>query len=229
MTKATSQSIEALAELVERLQVDMQRTQRDLAELRESGDASDEDRYQYLEEQISSLLNKFVACHRLHTATDFSAALTGIYEVLETLVGVDSFAMYIAGKEDDTALYKVVQSAVGDFAPKIIAGEGVLGKAITSGEMILESPAKTAAADGSYPIALVPLLLERRAVGLIAVYRLLAHKGSFVPVDSEIFDILSKHSAGVTLDAIEGVRRKYNMVTMDEVADYARSVQASDL
>ncbi len=215
--------------MVERIQVDMQRTQRELAQLRGSGDADDEERCEYLEEQISSLLNKFVACHRLHTATDFAAALTGIYEVLETLVGVELFAMYIGGKKDDTVLYKVVQSADGKFSPKVLAGDGVLGSAITRGELVLESPVKTAAADGSYPIALVPLLLQEKTVGLIAVYKLLGHKGSFAPVDSEIFDILSKYSAGVTLDAIEGVRRKYNMATMDEVADYARSVQASDL
>jgi GAF domain-containing protein len=41
----------------------------------------------------------------------------------------------------------------------------------------------------------VPLVLNGESIGAIAVFRLLAHKPEFEPLDLELFDLLASHAA----------------------------------
>ena len=47
----------------------------------------------------------------------------------------------------------------------------------------------------------IPLVVERRLIGAIAIYRLLEQKVSFSPLDHELFSALGGHAATAVLAA----------------------------
>ncbi len=45
------------------------------------------------------------------------------------------------------------------------------------------------------PIVCIPLRIEERPIGAIAIFRLLVQKDSFAPLDHELFTLLAGHAA----------------------------------
>ena len=72
--------------------------------------------------------------------------------------------------------------------------EGPIGEAAAQGVPLVVD---TASAHPGAPIACVPLLLGELVVGVIAIYALMPQKATFVPLDYELFSILSHHAAAV--------------------------------
>jgi GAF domain-containing protein len=80
-----------------------------------------------------------------------------------------------------------------DF-PVCRLGQGLIGGALASGE--------TACADAgsgdrqiSQPIVAIPLRVQERPIGAIAIHRLLEQKVGFTPLDHELFTLLAGHAA----------------------------------
>lgn len=226
LTSTTSQIIMVLAAQLEEIQSRMQQTQSELVALRSAGGAVDEARCHDLENQTTVLLNQYVTVQRLHAATDFSHLLTGVFEVLETLVGVDQFSMYM-GSTLGQRLYSIIQHPAGHYDEFVEPSLGQVGEKLGT-ETFFERPGRISIADGSFPIAVIPLRCENAVVGAIAVYKLFEQKGGFNQVDIEIFKIFSRFIGPLALGAIADVKRKYELSTMEEVSEYARRVQASD-
>ncbi|MCU0661629.1 MAG: GAF domain-containing protein [Myxococcota bacterium] len=227
LTLATSHIVQVLATELDDIQTRMRQTQSELVGLRSSSGAVDEARCQSLENQTTILLNQYVSIQRLHAANDLAQALTGIYEVLETLVGVEKFVMYM-GATADRRMYSIIQYPVDHFDDTIEVGMGQIGKVLSETEPFFESVGRIAVADGSFPIAVIPLRHEGTLVGTIAVFKLFEQKGGFNQVDTEIFKLFSRFAGTVVVGAIAQVKRKYELSTMQEISEYARRVQASD-
>lgn len=227
LTLATSHIVQVLAGVLDDIQARMQQTQSELVLLRTQTEVVDEVKCQQLETQTTILLNQYVTVQRLHAASDFAQALTGIFEVMETLVGVEQFVAYI-GEQQSSRLYSIIQQPLDHFDDTIEFGMGQIGAALSAGEAFFETPGRIAVANGSFPIAVIPLRHEEKLVGAMAVFKLFEQKGGFNPVDIEIFNIFTNYAGSVALSAIAEVKRKYELSTMQEVSEYARRVQASD-
>ena len=76
---------------------------------------------------------------------------------------------------------------------KIAPGSGVVGGAVASGETFCGDT--TASQDWEAPIACIPLRVQDRPIGAIAIYSLLEQKETFTPLDHELFTLLAGHAA----------------------------------
>jgi GAF domain-containing protein len=71
-------------------------------------------------------------------------------------------------------------------------GEGILGVAVETGETACDEGTD---GDGDRPLVCIPLRLEERPIGAIAIYDLLQQKGGFTALDHELFTLLGGHAA----------------------------------
>jgi len=91
-------------------------------------------------------------------------------------------------------------------------GDGIVGEAVGSGETFCSDP--SAAPDPRKPIVCIPLRLEDRPIGAIAIYALLQQKEGFTPLDHELFTLLGGHAAtGIFAAQLYGLsERKLNTI-----------------
>src|SRR5439155_1741475 len=68
-------------------------------------------------------------------------------------------------------------------------------RAGTAGRVAQQGETYAGGDDDSDLVACIPLKLDGRVTGLIAIHRLLAHKASLEPLDHELFDLLATHAA----------------------------------
>jgi hypothetical protein len=117
------------------------------------------------EQRIGHLAKLQAAVRELHEATMPADVLTTIKEIIANLVGCEEMGIY--ARRPDGGL--VLLDGIGVDA----AHEGTEASAIAS----------------------VPLQLNGRAVGVIALFKLLPQKPGIEPVDQELFSLLSTHAA----------------------------------
>lgn len=150
-------------------------------------------RYVEIEEENNNLANLYVSSYQLHSTLDPDEVLKIIMEIVINLVGSEVFAIYLL---DETAgALTAVASEGRDLADfeTVPMGEGPLGVAVTESEATCWDPAL--AGDLAQPIICVPLVVQDRSIGAIAVYELLEQKDGFTPLDHELFNMLGGHAA----------------------------------
>jgi hypothetical protein len=77
--------------------------------------------------------------------------------------------------------------------PKCALGSGPLGKAVASTETTCWDTARSD--DLRQPIVCIPLAIQKRPIGAIAIYSLLQQKSGFTALDHELFTLLGGHAA----------------------------------
>lgn len=150
-------------------------------------------RYVEVEEENNNLANLYVSSYQLHSTLDLDEVLKIIMEIVINLIGAEVFAVYLISGES-SELHPVAAEGMELAAfPKAKLGVGVLGVAIASNESTCWDSKHSD--DLSQPIVCVPLVVQRRPIGAIAVYRLLAQKDGFSALDHELFNMLGGHAA----------------------------------
>ena len=150
-------------------------------------------RYVEIEEENNNLANLYVASYQLHSTLDPDEVLKIIMEIVINLVGAEVFAIYLLNEE--TADLTAVASEGRDVThfPSVKLGSGVLGAAVATNEATCWDT--TRSDDLTQPIVCVPLMVQGRTIGAIAVFALLAQKEGFSPLDHELFNMLGGHAA----------------------------------
>lgn len=148
-----------------------------------------------LERQVVELSTFVVVAQRLRDAMGQGEVLAVVEEVLAAIVGTEQFALY-ALEAGGASLRRLAACGV-SFDPahdaELLAGP--LGAVARSGQTwVAERPEAEGLAAG------VPLLLGRRVIGVIAIFKLLPQKVALAPADRELFTLLARH-AGVALCA----------------------------
>ncbi|MBI2895260.1 MAG: GAF domain-containing protein [Deltaproteobacteria bacterium] len=209
-----------LAELLGKLEV-LEEQRRDLvARFEEAQQISRRynERYAQIERELAEIASLYVASHQLHSTLDVRNVVRHIRELLHQLVGAKAFAVYLA--DAHTRELGVIISAGIDRAslPSIAAGAGPIGKAFATGETyVAESMVGPVGPEA--PLACVPLRVDERVVGAIAVFELLPQKGRFEPVDFELFKLLGAHAATALVGARLYSRLAGKALTLDEYLD----------
>lgn len=157
-------------------------------------------RVQEVESEFANLANLFVASNQLHSSLSPRGVTRRIKEVLAQLVGAERYCMYLSN-QDGTELIP-------------IAYEGVAGSALTPvkiadsdlGQALLKGAASVSEADPTQgtvqrPAAIIPLSVDEKTVGVIAVFSTLAQKKRFDTVDFELFKLLGQHAAAALVSA----------------------------
>jgi len=150
------------------------------------------ERYLEIEEENNNLANLYVASYQLHSTLDPSEVVKVILEIVINLIGGELFCVYVC-EEDGNELRPVAAEGgvVADF-PMVMLGEGTVGRSVESGEVVSQDVASTSLDE---PVVCIPLRVENKPVGAIAIYRLLCQKDGFSALDHELFTLLAGHAA----------------------------------
>jgi hypothetical protein len=147
--------------------------------------------YVEVEKRNDNLMDLYVASYRLHATVDRREVLGTIQEIVANLVGCEEQAVF----EVEDGVLRLVASVGIDPAAygEIPLGEGAIGRAALEGKTYVSGP-EPAHEDGGLT-ACIPLKLDDRVTGAIALFRLLPQKPAFEEVDHEIFELLATHAA----------------------------------
>lgn len=186
-----------LREELESFRENQARLQKELAEI-EAENQQFSNQYVEVEQRNNDLANLYVASYRLHGTLDREQILTAIQEIIINLIGCEEIAIFET--EPDGSALKLV-SAFGiddDSLSSIPRGQGILGRVARSGRMWVagEDDGGDRAANERTLTAVLPLQLDGKVTGLIAVFRLLPQKGERLEdLDRELFDLLATQAA----------------------------------
>jgi hypothetical protein len=149
-------------------------------------------RYIEVEEENNNLANLYISSFQLHSTLNLAEVLKIVVEIVINLIGAERFAIYVAD-ERTRALQPVASEgdSLSTF-PVAAIGEGPIGESLVSGETFCADPAAPRAGE---PLVCIPLRLEDRPVGAIAIHALLQQKEGFTPLDHELFTLLGGHAA----------------------------------
>jgi hypothetical protein len=151
-------------------------------------------RYIEIEEQNNNLANLYVASYQLHSTLDFPEVIQIVMEIIINLVGAEDFSIFLVN-EKDSMLCPV--AAEGRDLASIIPvpfNEGVIGAVFTKSENYYRDDF---AARGSLddPLAVIPLKIKAKVIGIIVIVKLFTQKTGFNAVDHELFTLLAGHAA----------------------------------
>jgi hypothetical protein len=151
------------------------------------------ERYLEIEEENNNLASLYVASYQLHSTLDLSEVVQIVVEIVINLIGAEIFAIYVL--DERTRVLAPVASEgreLADFAPCPL-GQGMVGGAAASGETACGSAEQPY--DPALPLVCVPLRVQERAIGAIAIHKLLQQKDGFTALDHELFTLLAGHAA----------------------------------
>ena len=153
-------------------------------------------RVQEVESEFSNLANLYVASNQLHSSLSPRGVTRRIKEVLAQLVGAERYSMYLAN-QDGTELVPIASEGVpgGELLPVQVAGTR-LGDVLIKGEAAVDEDGDPSRGGVDRPAAVIPLVVDERVVGVIAIFSTLAQKKRFDPVDFELFRLLGQRSSG---------------------------------
>jgi hypothetical protein len=208
---ATLQANEALRALAASLEAEMNRLHEQIVSLRAANERHEKEqarlqaqlestraesqrfsaRYAEIESQNSNLANLYVASYRLHGTLDRREVIDTIQEIIANLIGSEEAVLFELDPEQQALTAVASYGLPPDALRSVPLGKGPIGEAARSGEIFVAEPGE--AQDGL--TACVPLTLDGRVTGAIAIFRLLPQKAGFVDVDRELFELLATHAA----------------------------------
>jgi len=151
------------------------------------------DRYLEIEEENNNLANLYVAGYQLHSTLDLSEVLKTIIEIVINLIGAEVFAVYVLDEKTNQLSPVASEGKALSAFPRVPLGTGVVGESVESGDTACGDASPSD--DLARPIVCIPLRIEERPIGAIAIFELLAQKDSFSALDHELFALLAGHAA----------------------------------
>jgi len=151
------------------------------------------ERYIEVEQQNTNLANLYVASYQLNGTLDRERVLQAMQEIIINLIGCEELAIWEL--DDELGALTLAGSFGIDAGPWacVPLGAGVIGTVAATGERYIGGENDDAA--GSDLTACIPLRLDDRVVGAVAIFRLLQQKQGLEPLDFELFDLLASHAA----------------------------------
>ena len=161
-------------------------------------------RYIEMEQQTSNLANLYVASHQLHSTLDFKEVLQIVQEIVINFIGSECFAILLV--DEESGELRTITSEGSSILPDISnlvvrIGEGKLGKVASSGQSDFAAGTFDQRAGTDRPLAVVPLKIKEKVIGLLVIYQLLQQKRAFSATDYELFSLLAGQAATAIFSA----------------------------
>jgi hypothetical protein len=144
------------------------------------------DRSEDAEEAKAHLARLAVASARLHESDVEADSLRNLQDVLVNLIGTEQIAVWSLSADGRSLALRASQGIDSGPWKQVAVDQGLLGKAASSGEVVTEEQP-----GGGQPSVCIPLLVGRRLVGVVAVFRLLPHRGRLGRRDNDVFQLVS--------------------------------------
>lgn len=152
-------------------------------------------RFVEIETQNTNLANLYVAGYQLHGSLDRQQVLAAIKEIIINLIGSEDFAIFERDGEDRLRLIDWFDKPPSIFQ-EVAFGEGIIGQVAATGEPFVSN------GDQGRSVGLaacVPLQVDGRVTGAIAIFRLLPQKHEGLEaLDEELLALLASQ-AGIAL------------------------------
>lgn len=157
--------------------------------------------YREIEAELANLANLYVAATQLHSARTVRTCIRNLKELLAQFCGAAEFAIYLVS-DDRTELVAIASEGVNPEAiARVPLGEGPLAETFRSGRLHMGSSPDTSRGTFADPAAIVPMQLDGRTVGIIAIFGTLSQKTEFIHVDNELFKLLGAQAAPALVNA----------------------------
>ncbi|HKU41104.1 MAG TPA: GAF domain-containing protein [Polyangiales bacterium] len=184
-----------LKELIAKLQLQQVRQQQQMSQA-ESDNQRFSAEFNEIEQQNSNLANLYVASYRLYSSLDRREVLQVMQEVIINLIGSEELGIFEL--DDSRRQLKLLASfGIDEREWSIVPlDDSPIAETARSGEMFLRDPPPNhQSSPPSSLTAVIPLKVEGKVIGVIAVFRLLPQKRALVAVDRELFALLGSHAA----------------------------------
>lgn len=154
------------------------------------------------EEQMANMASLYIAVNSLHAALDRTSVLSSVQDVVTTLIGSEEMAIFEVDPEHRRLKLLASQGIEPGQYQEVYLGDGLIGSAAMSGTPLIRPEGGSGERQGDDAItACIPMRIGQRVLGVIAVFRLLPHKGGLNAVDLDLLDLLSTHAAVALLFA----------------------------
>ena len=160
------------------------------------------DRCLAAEQQVGDLAALYAAVNTLHAATSPAAVAAAVSEIVANLLGSEELALF----ESDARHGLIRLVAVCGVSPSrfdtVEIGTGIIGTVADTGRPFVRQAggAGEAGSDASIT-ACLPLRIGTSVAGVLAIFRLLPHKGTLEDGDRHLLEVLSAHVAPALLFA----------------------------
>lgn len=153
-------------------------------------------RFVDIETQNTNLANLYVAGYQLHGSLDRPQVLEAIKEIVINLIGSEDFAIFERdGEEDSLRMIGWFDEPPVAFR-KVSFGDGIIGQVAATGEPFVANGEQVRSVGMA---ACVPLQVDGRVTGAIAIFRLLPQKhNGLETLDEELLGLLASQ-AGIAL------------------------------
>lgn len=204
--------IEALRQQIQELELEKMRLLDSYLKVEETS-RDFQSRYAEIEEEHNNLANLYIASYQLHSTLAFREVVQVITEIVINLVGVARFTLFIRDAKTDM-LHPICTEGhdLASVAP-VKVGEGAVGRAV-------HEKTTRVSADGTEPLAIVPLTTLEDLVGAIAIDELLVQKDEFTRVDHELLTLLGVHGATALVGGL--LRERHGSESLGNVLDIDR-------
>ncbi|HET9957642.1 MAG TPA: GAF domain-containing protein [Polyangiaceae bacterium] len=158
-------------------------------------------RVQEVEHEFANLANLFVASNQIHSSLSPRGVTRRIKEVLAQFVGAERYSMYLVNPEG-TELVPIAFEGVpaSELAAVRVSGT-FLGQIFSSRTAFVDEDHDASQGTFDRPAAVIPLSVDERVVGVIAIFATLSQKPRFDTVDFELFKLLGEHAAAALVSA----------------------------
>lgn len=154
-------------------------------------------RYQEVEHQNENLLNLYVSGYQLHSTLNEESVDAIVSEILLNLVGAEVFGIWLLNPESGRMELVNVTDECGLLGGSPARLSAERWEALRAGEAWYAAGVVAA----GEPLSCIPLKLEERPVGVLAIYKLLEQKEGFTPLDQEILGLLAAQAAATLVGA----------------------------
>jgi GAF domain-containing protein len=137
--------------------------------------------------RVASVL---AACHRLHATLERGPMLIAVHEVLVSLVGCDQAAVFERCPEP---ALMTVAGCFGVAETAVLPLPGTVRESILAGRLFVG--VHDPGAIPRRPTVCVPLRVDGRVLGALALYRLAHHKSGLSDGDWDLLELLGAHVA----------------------------------
>lgn len=150
-------------------------------------------RFSEVEDANSDLISMYVASSRLHSTANYTDLIDRLMEIIVEMTGGERVALFLINPKERNLVMLANRgldpAGSGHGAPQL--GQGIPGRVAEQGELYVDEQSALHDTSDNEPIVCIPLKIEDRVLGVIAVYKFFVQKKRFVSLDFDIFDLLS--------------------------------------
>ena len=190
------QSLRQALERVERESASLMRVATGLEDFVRQQEA----RFAELEQELNDTALLYVASYQLQLRVGPKQVLSHVRELLEQLVGVQSFALYLAGPGGSARAVASRGLREDELGPLRTSDEP-MRTALSSRSPVVREESPLPPASVTAPLATIPLLMGEHAIGALLVVALFGHKTEWAPVDVQLFQLLAAHGGSALMAA----------------------------